>query len=328
VIGGTKFVGRHLVETALGANHEVTLFNRGKTNPDLFTDTESLRGDRSKDLSALVEREWDVVIDTCGYLPADVRRSAEQLAGSTDLYVFISTQSVYPDMTAPVVDEESAVATTDDPDAEAVDDANYGALKALCEKAAEDAMPGRCLHVRAGLIVGPHDDTDRFTYWPVRIAGGGSVLTPGDPARLVQFIDARDLADWTVTMAERRTPGVFNVTGPPSAFGDVLEHCKGAAGSDARFVWAADEWLASEGVDPWIELPLWIPEEDGRRPDMVVDCSRATSAGLATRSVVETAADTLAWDRTRGSGPRGAGMSPDRESELLRKLREKEAGNL
>ena len=181
ILGGTVFLGRHLVEAALARGHAVTLFNRGQHNPDLFPEVERLRGDRDGDLQALEGRRWDAVVDTCGYVPRVVRASAEMLAPNVDHYTFISSISVYADTSKPGIDEQAPVGTLDDPTTEEVTGESYGPLKALCEQAAEAAMPGRVLNIRPGLIVGPHDPTDRFTYWVRRVAEGGEVLAPGNP---------------------------------------------------------------------------------------------------------------------------------------------------
>ena len=211
IIGGTRFVGRHLVAAALERGHEVTLFNRG-TQSSPFADVETIAGDRNKDLDKLQGRRWDAVIDTCGYLPRNVKSTAEILSGSAERYVFISSQSAYADVSVPGVTETAPLRslTSEQLDrAYAIDTAGqpsyaelYGGLKALCEQVVEEGMPNRVLIVRPGLIIGPYDYTDRFTYWIVRVARGGEVLAPGRPARPVQFIDARDLAAWIVLMTE------------------------------------------------------------------------------------------------------------------------------
>jgi 2'-hydroxyisoflavone reductase len=202
VLGGTRFLGRHLVEEALGRGHQVTLFNRGESNPGLFPEVEELRGERGGDLSPLRGRRWDAAIDTSGYLPREVRRSAEILAGSAGHYTFVSSISVYEDFARTGIDEDAPVLEPPDPEPVELDWELYGGLKVGCERAVEAAMPGRALVVRPGMIVGPHDYTDRFPYWRRRVAEGGDVLAPGDPERQVQLIDARDLAGWMLRMAE------------------------------------------------------------------------------------------------------------------------------
>lgn len=317
ILGGTRFVGRHLTEAALARDHEVTLFNRGQSNPDLFPNVEQLHGDRDGDLAALEGRTWDVVIDTCGYVPRVVRQSAELLADAVERYIFISSISVYADPAQPALHEGSALGTLDDPTVEKVTNESYGPLKVLCEQAAEEAMPGRVLQIRPGLIVGPHDPTDRFTYWVWRVAQGGEVLAPADPAQPTQFIDARDLAAWTVHMAEQRATGIFNATGPADtlSFGDFLATCRDALGTDAQFTWVSEEFLREQGVAPWSDLPLWVPRE---APGLLrVDIARALGAGLHFHPLAATVRDTYAWAQTRDAAPHRAGISREREAELL-----------
>lgn len=334
VLGGTKFLGRHLVELALARGHEVTLFNRGQLNPELFPEAERLRGDRDGGLDALKGRRWDAVVDTSGYTPRVVRDSARLLAGASEHYTFVSSISVYGDTSVPGVDEGHLVGTVTDEElreAEALPQSElirapffgerYGALKALCERAAEEAMPGRVLNVRAGLIVGPHDYSDRFTYWPRRVSEGGDVLAPGDPARAVQFIDVRDLAAWILLAAEARLNGTFNATGPDYrlTFGRFLEECKSATGSDARLVWVEEKFLLEAGLTPWVELPLWLDSsDDSNRYFQEVSVEKAVAAGLTFRPVAETVRDTLAWDLTRPpDAERRAGLAREREREVL-----------
>jgi 2'-hydroxyisoflavone reductase len=334
IIGGTVFLGRHLVEAALVRGHEVTLFNRGHHNPELFPEVEKIFGDRNDDLQKLKGKRWDAVIDTCGYLPRAVRASAELLSQSVDHYIYISSISVYEDRTRPGTNEDSPLCklTAEQVrEAEAVELVNpivavnygemYGGLKALCERAAEEAMPGRTLVIRPGLLVGPHDYSDRFTYWVERIARGGEVLAPGRPERLVQLIDDRDLAEWIVRMAEGRQTGVYNATGPdyPLTMRRILEECKAVSRSDATFTWVGEDFLIEQGAKPWGEVPLWIPEVDD-----VVEREKALSDGLTSRLLAETISDTLAWDQTRSpDAKRLAGMKPDKESRLLQAWHER-----
>lgn len=324
ILGGTIFLGRHLVECALGRGHTLTLFTRGQHNPELFPEVERLRGDRKADLGALAGRSWDAVIDTCGYLPGDVRASAELLAPSVGHYTFISTISVYPEYRKVGITEDEPVGALDDPTATEVTGATYGPLKALCERAAEAALPGRALIIRPGLIVGPHDPSDRFTYWPARVARGGAYLAPEHPGYLVQLIDARDLAAWTIAMVERGAVGVYNATGPerPLPLGELLEACRQAAGGEARPVWASAAFLAEHGVQPWMELPLWVPEAPDTLGFSQIDCSKAIAAGLRFRPIAETVADTLAWAQTRPSdyGWR-AGLAAEKEAGLLAEIK-------
>lgn len=319
ILGGTIFLGRHIVESALARGHDVTLFNRGQHNPDLFPKLEKLRGDRDGDLGALTGRTWDVVIDPSGYVPRIVRASAELLADAVEHYTFISSLSVYADTRSAGIDENAAVATLEDKSVEEVSGETYGALKALCEQTAEEAMPARVLNVRAGLIVGPHDPTDRFTYWLWRVAQGGEILAPARPDYAVQVIDARDLAAWIIKMAEARKTGTYNATGPDPvlSLGQVLETSQTVSESDARFIWINEKWLLQQEVAPWSELPLWLPGSENVGV-MQVDTSKALGSGLTFRPLKDTVRDTLDWDATRANDiQRKAGMKPEREKELL-----------
>jgi 2'-hydroxyisoflavone reductase len=319
VIGGTGFLGRHLVEAALGEGHRVTLFNRGLRGPGLFPDVETLEGDREADLSALRGRRWDAAIDTCGYVPRVVRASAGMLADAVDHYTFVSSISVYSDGIAPGADEEAPVQKLADEEGEDVTGETYGGLKVLCERTAEEEMPGRVLNVRPGLISGPHDPTDRFTYWPRRIFAGGEVLAPDHPGRRVQFIDVRDLAAWMVEMSAEQRTGTYNATGPDYdlRMGRLLEECETAGNGGAKLVWVSEEFLEEHGVEPFTELPLWLPREYDAL--QAIDCTKAIAAGLAFRPLSETIADVLEWDHTRSKDERpDAGLRPERERELLR----------
>jgi 2'-hydroxyisoflavone reductase len=328
ILGGTQFLGRHLTESALRAGHEVTLFNRGKTNADLFPAVERLQGDRdASNLEALKGRTWDAVIDTSGYVPRVVRESAEALADAVEHYTFISTISVYADSALYGMDEGGPLATIEDESREDVTGETYGALKVLCERAAEAVMPGRVLTVRSGLIVGPHDPTDRFTYWPVRVALGGEVLAPGKPDMNVQFIDGRDQAEWVLAMAGARKAGIYNVTGPETklTMGKVLDACKTVTGSDATFTWVNDAFLVDNEVGPFSELPLWIPETYNGLQALNIE--KALVDGLNFRPLEETIRDTLKWNALRtgadGSIKPRAGMMRDREAELLEKWKQR-----
>ena len=308
IIGGTRFLGRALVEDALARGHKVTLFNRGKTNPELFPEVERITGDRDGGLEALEGRTWDAVVDTCGYFPRIVRASAEALRDSVGTYVFISTISVYADLSKPV-DESSPLGTMEDETLEEFGDEfqYYGPLKALCEQAVQDAYGERALIIRPGFIVGPHDPTDRFTYWPVRVARGGRVLAPGPPERPLQFIDVRDLAGWIIRLLEDGRTGLFNATNEGVPMGEVL------AGADVE--WVSDAWLVEQGVAEE-HLPLWSAEPAFAALHEA-DVSPAVAAGLTFRPHEETLRDTLAW---RGEDAELAtGMSAEREAELLEK---------
>src|SRR5579863_3582545 len=286
VIGGTRFLGRHLVEAALERGHDVTLFNRGKTNADLFPSVTKLRGDRDSDLSVLQGRTWDITIDTCGYVPRVVSASAQALARSTKLYVFISSISVYAEFATPPINESSPVATMADETVEEVTNETYGPLKVLCERAAERAMPGRVLQIRPGYIVGSHDPTDRFTYWPYRVAHGGEVAVPGDPEAPVQFIDVRDLTEWIVRMSEAGRTGTYNATGPASklTMQRFLQACKDVTRSDARFTWLSEPFIAEHHLEA--NFPIWTPSEAVNFA--TVDCARAIADGLSFRPLEDT----------------------------------------
>ena len=315
VLGGTKFLGRAAVEAALARGDEVTLFNRGETNPELFPEAEKLRGDRDGDLSALEGREWDAVIDPSGYVPRLVRASAELLRGSVGHYVFVSSASAYAEPFVPGFDESTPTLELEDPQSEEVL-RDYGALKAACERVVADVFPDAHTNVRAGLIVGPHDQSGRFAYWPLRLSLGGPVLAPAPPEQLVQFIDGRDLGAWLVEVAARRVSGTFNATSEPIRLDTVLAAC-----GDAELVWVDEQFLLDQGVGPWLELPLWVPREAAAFLQMSV--AAAVAEGLRFRPVEETARDTLAWARETGATLvtettyGSAGLDPAREAAIL-----------
>src|SRR5215210_6263497 len=318
ILGGTGFLGRHLVGAALGKGHRVTLFNRGLREPGLFPDVETIEGDREADLSALRGRRWDAAIDTCGYVPRVVRASAGLLADAVEHYTFVSSISVYSDGIAPGADEEAPVRELPDPTVEEVTGETYGGLKVLCERAAGEEMPGRVMNVRPGLISGPHDPTDRFTYWPRRISAGGEVLAPDHPGRRVQFIDVRDLAAWIVDMSAEQQTGTYNATGPDYdlQMGRLLEECETVSDGGAELVWVSEEFLEEHGVEPFTELPLWLPREYAGL--QAIDCTKAIAAGLAFRPLSQTIADVLEWNHTSGKDEQpAAGLGPERERELL-----------
>ncbi|MBA2619276.1 MAG: SDR family oxidoreductase [Rubrobacter sp.] len=318
VLGGTRFLGRHLVAAALERGHRVTLFNRGESNPGLFPPVEELRGERGGDLSALRGRSWDAAIDTSGYLPREVRASAELLVDSVGHYTFVSSISVYESFVRTGMDEDAPVLAPPDPEPEELDWDLYGALKAGCEREAEAAMPGRVLVVRPGMIVGPHDYTDRFPYWRHRVAEGEEVLAPGDPEQQVQLIDARDLAGWMLRMTEEGRTGVYNATGPEYrlTMRGMMEEIRAATGSDARFVWASEEFLLEAGVKPWEEMPLWVPR--AMAGILSVNVGLAVRAGLVFRSLGETVRDVPGPDAGSSEVEIEAGISRGREEELLR----------
>jgi 2'-hydroxyisoflavone reductase len=321
ILGGTGFLGPHVVEHALARGMKVTLFNRGKTNADMFPEVEKLRGDRDGDLEALRGRSWDAVLDTSGYVPRVVRASAELLAPSVQQYVFISSVSAYADFSREGISEDDPVATIADETNEDVR-ANYGALKALCESAAEQAMPGRVANIRPGLIVGPRDNSDRFTYWPVRIARGGEVLAPGTGQDPVRLIDVRDLAEWIVHVVEQRHTGVYNAVGPAERLlmGDMLARIRDAVGSSATFTWADARFLEEQGVQPWSHMPVWVPAANGSPGMGTIDSSKAQGNGLRFRPLEDTAQATLAWFQALPAERQAnlrAGITAEREAEVL-----------
>src|SRR6202165_526241 len=327
ILGGTGFTGPYQVRYALSRGHKVTVFNRGKTHPgELPAGIEQLMGDRNGKLDALKDRQWDVAIDNPTTLPVWVRDAAQTLKGNVERYVFISTISVYAD-TSKGVDENATLAKYEGPDAfketleamKASGYKTYGPLKALSEQEAEKWFPGKALIIRPGLIVGPGDGTDRFTYWPVRIDRGGEVLAPGTPNDPVQFINARDLAEWTIRMAENRETGTYNATGPAKALGidGMLDGIKGALNSNAKFTWAPADFLKQQKVEAWSDLPVWTGEESGMAR---TDISRAFGKGLTVRPLAATARDTLAWFKSQPQDRQSklrAGLTPEREAEAL-----------
>jgi 2'-hydroxyisoflavone reductase len=327
VLGGTGFLGPHVVEYARTRGHTVTLFNRGKTHPGLFPDVEKLQGDRDGKLEALKGRTWDAVVDTSGYVPRIVKMSAELLAPSVKQYIFISTISVYDADKIPNADETAKLLTIPDPTNEVVRE-NYGALKALCEQAAEAAMPGRVANIRPGLIVGPGDPTGRFTHWPTRIAEGGEVLAPGDGTTPTQWIDGRDLGAWVVRMIEDGKTGVYNALGPETriTMKQVLDTCNEVGGNKAQLTWVPADFLAKQGVAPWSDMPMWIDLSEMAGFGTMQN-KRAIAAGLTFRPIKETAADTLAWVATLSPDDaakmKSSGIKRDKEAAVLAAWKEK-----
>ncbi|HEU4657299.1 MAG TPA: NAD-dependent epimerase/dehydratase family protein [Capillimicrobium sp.] len=322
ILGGTVFLGRWTAAEALRRGHDVTLLHRGRHGRDLFPEAEHLIADRTGDLSVLRGRSWDAAIDTSGYAARDVAASSEALAaGGLEHLTFVSTCNAYPDWPERPVDEDSPVWD--------VDDGEYGPAKAACERAARAALDDRVAVVRAGLIVGPHDNVFRLPWWVARVARGGEMLAPGTPERSLQLIDARDLAAFMVDLAERRQPGTFNGTAPigSTTFGAVLDAARAASGSDAEPRWVDDVALEEAGVEPWTELPLWIPPRFAGT--WAVGTDRAQAAGLRHRPIEETVADVWAWLADGGAERlpdwqvehRARGLDPARERELLAQLR-------
>ena len=331
ILGGTGFTGPFQVRYALSRGHAVTVFNRGKTHPgELPKAAEQLLGDRNGQLDALKGRKWDVVIDNPTTLPVWVRDAAQILQGNVDRYVFISTISVYSDYSKPGMDENGPLAKYQGADAMKETQATltasryglYGPLKVLSEKEAEKWFHGKALVIRPGLIVGPGDETDRFTYWPVRVARGGEVLAPGDGNDPVQFIDARDLAEWTIRMVEQGNVGTYNATGPKQTLtmGKMLDAIKQATKSDARFTWADADFLAAQKVSPWGDMPVWVPGRGDSAGFATVSNARALSKGLTFRSIGDTTQATLEWFRKQPAERQAklkSGVTAEREAAVL-----------
>ena len=331
ILGGTGFTGPFQVKYALSRGHQVTVFNRGRTHPgELPKEAEQLIGDRNGKLDALKGRKWDVVIDVPTTLPVWVRDAAEILKGNVDRYIFISTISVYSNVSKPGADETAPLLKYEGADAmketsqtlRASNFALYGPLKALSEAEAEKWFPGKTLIVRPGLIVGPGDESDRFTYWPVRVARGGEVLAPGNPSDPVQFIDARDLAEWIIRMAEQGTVGTFNATGPKSKLGvgEMLNGIKKATKSDAQFTWADADFLAAQKVAAWSDMPVWVPPRGDEGGFSTISIKRALDKGLTFRPLGDTTQATLEWFRKQTAERQSklrAGITAEREKEVL-----------
>lgn len=304
ILGGTGFIGPHMVRYALSRGHTLTLFNRGRTNPHLFPELEKLVGDRDGDLAALEGRSWDAVIDNSGYVPRHVRDSAQLLADS-GRYLFVSSISAYRDLAPTGITEDYEVGRLDDPTVEEVTGATYGPLKALCEEAVQEVFGERANIVRPGFIVGPGDPSDRWTYWPARVAMGGDMAVPGTPGDPVQFIDARDLASWVVGMLEDGVGGVFNGAGPvdPLTMGTLLETCRQVGGGDATFHWIDAEFIEEQKIF----FPIWSPTAGDFGGAHRIDISRAIATGYRNRPLADTVRDTLEWWKGLGEENRPGG---------------------
>jgi len=332
ILGGTGFLGPHVVDVARARGHTVTLFNRGKTHPGLFPDVEKLHGDRDGHLEALQGRKWDAVLDTSGYVPRIVTDSAKLLGPNVGHYIFISTVSVYKNESTVGADESDPVATIADPKTEQVTPESYGALKALCEQAAEAAMPGRVASLRSGLIIGPGDPTGRFTHWPSRMAEGGEVLAPGDGSTPVQYIDGRDLAALVVTMIENKSVGVYNAFGPAAkqTMREALEAVNHASGDKAKLVWVPASFLEENKVTEWGDMPMWLDNKGENAGFGTRSNKRAIAAGATFRPIADTARDTLAWLATLDEAKRekvaSSGIKRDRELAVIAAWRAKQTG--
>jgi 2'-hydroxyisoflavone reductase len=340
ILGGTRFLGRHLAQQALQAGHQLTLLHRGRSQSGLFPQARHVLADRDTDLaSALAGHErWDAVVDTSAYFPRQVQQAAEALAGRVGQYQLVSTISVYSGLGAQGTDEDGALEELDPAmPQDTVGGGNYGGLKVQCETAARAAFGDRCLISRPGLLVGPHDPTGRFTWWAQRFeragaAGEGAadntVIAPGDPAGPVQFIDARDAAAWMLLQAEAGRSGIVNLTGPAEAatLGDFLRAAQHALAPRCRLQWLPEAFLLEQGVAPWADVPMWLAADQAGL--LRVDIRRALATGLQCRPWAETLRDTAAWAAESGASglqATGAGMparpavglTPEREAALL-----------
>lgn len=329
IFGGTGFLGPHFVEALQAGGHEVTLFNRGKSNPGLFKHLETLIGDRDGQLDALKGRDWDVVIDDSGYVPRHVKLTADLLKDHVRQYIFVSSISVYGTFPKPGLNEDDAVATPPDPKVEEVNGQTYAGLKAGCEQVVESTYGARSTIVRPHYVVGPGDSTDRFTYWVARIARGGQVLAPGSPNDPLQYIDVRDLAAFMRRCAEQRPPGRFNACTPPGAhtIGELMETGKRVSGSNATFTWADAAFIQANGLMEKGEIPIWLPTSGPRAGALLVSSARAVQQGLRFHDLETTVRDTLEWNNSRPAEQRqklAAGLTPEREAELLKLLAAKQ----
>lgn len=336
ILGGTSFIGPHQVKYALARGHEVTIFNRGRTEPpffhDLFERVEWLKGDRNDDLTALGTGEWDAVLDNSASIPRWVRQSAGLLSDRAGHYLFVSSISAYADPSKVGIDENDPVGEIEDETVEEITGETYGPLKALCEKEAMDAFPGRATVVRPGLIIGPGDPSDRWTYWPVRVDRGGEVLAPGTPDDPVQIIDARDLSEFMVRLVEEKHTGTYNATGPAArmGMGPMLTEIRDALGADAGFTFVAADFLQEHDVQPWVHMPAWVPPDGEGGGLLQVSIDRALEKGLTFRPLGGTASDTMAWWRTLDEERRGRsrfGLPAEREAEVLAAWHARDAGS-
>lgn len=327
ILGGTGFIGPQMVEYALGRGHKLSLFNRGRSNPTLFPEAEKLEGDRNGKLDALKGKSWDVVIDNSGYVPRHVRDSAQLLKGNVGRYLFISTLSVIADFLVKGRDENAPTAQLTEPGSED-SSKHYGPLKALCEQEVLKAYGDQATVVRPGLVVGPGDPTDRFTYWPVRIDRGGEVLAPGDPTDAVRFIDVRDLAEWCIRLSERGVGGVFNAVGPEAviSIGEMLHGIKAVTTSEAQLRFVPTEFLEQQGVKPWSDMPVWFPPKGATAGHGYVSRAKAVANGLTFRPLAETAKATLDWFKTLPKDRQAklsSGITMERETQVLAAWRNK-----
>ncbi len=328
VFGGTGFLGPGVIDAAVARGHVVSMFNRGKTNPTLYPNLEKLKGDRDPDkdegIKALVDRKWDVVIDDTGYYPRMVKASATTLAPNVRQYIYVSSISAYASNATENADETAPLAKLEDPKVETMGDGYqfYGGLKALCEQAVSEALPGRATIVRPGFIVGPNDRTDRFTWWPVRVARGGEMIAPGAPTDPVQIIDVRDLGAWLVLLAEKNTIGTFNAVGPKGklTMQQMIDACRAATKVDPKLTWISSDFMLEQGENGDGQIPIWLPYTGEYKGFHTWSNARAIKAGLTFRPILDTTRDTLAWFRSlpdERQAKMGAGLSPEAEKRIL-----------
>lgn len=326
IFGGTGFIGPHFVRELSAGGHQLTLLNRGKRNPGLFPAIETLLGDRNGPLDVLQGREWDVVVDNSGYFPAQVKRSTQLLRGRVRHYIYVSSISAYADLTPPGIDEDYQLAELKDPNVTEITDDTYGGLKAACERIVEQTFGEHQAVIRPTYIVGPGDSSDRFTYWPVRVARGGEMLAPGSALDPVQFIDVRDLADFMRVCVEGSVAGRYNLCNPPGSvtIGDVLETSKRIAQSNASFVWASQSFLEQNKALASGEIPIWTPPSGTLAGAALISSARAVAKGLRFRDLDTTIKDTLAWHEQRPADQKTklrAGFTAAREAQLLQLLK-------
>ncbi|MBN8203277.1 SDR family oxidoreductase [Bacillus sp. NTK034] len=329
ILGGTRFLGKALAEEGLKRGHDITLFNRGN-NKEAFSEVEQLAGDRDGDVSQLKNRKWDAVMDTCGFAPHQINKIAAVLGDSIEHYTYISSISVYKDWIPLNLTEDYHLQSMPQDRLKDVEEGRispyeyYGALKVLCEAEAEKHWPGRVLHIRAGQLVGPFDYTDRLPYWVQRVSEGGNIVVPGRPDRPIQLIDVKDIAAWGFNMAENSKAGTYNITGPDYelTMEELLNTCKSVTNSNAKFVWADEQFVLDHQIQPWTEMPLWIPEHfplDGEdKPwHMCISVKKAIENGLSFRPLEDTIQDVYQWEKGRQDSGRKAGISREKEQELL-----------
>jgi 2'-hydroxyisoflavone reductase len=320
ILGGTNFLGPHLTEELQERGHEVTLFNRGTQDPSLFPNVEMLQGNRDGDLDALKNRCWDAIIDTSGHLPRFVEASSKILSTATNHYTFISTVGIYENFHSFNIDENYPLAKLADKTNEEINEKTYGALKASCEKVIEQHFADHFLVIRPGLIVGPRDPTNRFSYWPLRIMEGGKILAPGSSTQTLQFIDVRDLAKWVVSMVERQETGFYNATGPasPLSFEEFLNQCAQISNNAVSFTWVNEDFLIEHEVQDWTELPLWLSYKRNMPGFLHIDARKAIKAGLTFRPLIQTISAILDWEGQHRAAEAQIGLSRKKEQELLK----------